>query len=334
MSARRRRWPFALALLLALLAAGLATLHARLPRLVLDRFHRISASMGEDYRGFAGGVEVDVLARHYRLRDVRIVRRDDADGAPLIRIDRLDVYLQPLAQRSRVRVGGVRIELASPGRLGENVPWRHFLEELGPGTRVASVEFDDTALRFHRAAQPGLVVSVDNLRGSIDGLATASAHLQAQGLLMAHAPLRLDARFDPIGPLQALRLRARAHEVELPKLNAFARGWAGLDFNRGEGEFALAIDYDAPRVQGAAAVSLAGVDVFDVRQDLPRRGLLGAVRELFAGAAMASLKDPRTERIEREFAVDVAQPPPQDNLEGVRAVLQAAFAGLGRYLPK
>ena len=334
MKTRRRLWPRVLALLLALLVAGLAVLHAQLPRLVLDRFHRISARMGEDYRGLAGGVDIDVLARHYRLRDLRIVRRGDKDGEPLIRIETVDVYLQPLAQRSRVIVRGVRVDLASPSRLGADVPWRHFLEELAPGTHVARVEFSDAGLRFHQVARPALVITLDNLRGAIDDLTTESAHLDAQGLLMAHAPLHIDASFDPIGPMQVLRLRARAHEVELRKLNDFARAWAGIDFNRGEGEFALAVDYEAPHLTGAAAASLAGVDVFDVQQDLPRRGLLGAVRELFAGATVASMKDPRTDRIEREFAIDARLPPPQDNFEGLRAVLQAALTDLGRYLPE
>lgn len=331
----RKRWPLIVALLLALGVAGLAVFRVQLPRLVLDRFHRVSARMGEDWRGLAGGVDVDVLARHYRLRDVRVVRRAGGDGpAPLLRIERVDVYLQPLARRSRVVVDGVRIDLASPGRLGEGVPWRHFLDELAPGMRVAEVEFRDTGVRFHRASEPKLVVTVDNLHGTLAGLDAVEAHLAAAGLLMAHAPLRLDARFDPDGPLDTLRLRARAHEVELPKLNAFAQRWARLDFNRGEGEFALAIDYRAPQVRGALAASLAGVDVFDVQQDVGRGGLLGAVRELFAGAAVATMKDPRTDRIEREFALDARVAPPADNLEGLRAVLQAAFTGLGRHLPE
>ena len=333
MKARRRRWPFVLALLLAALAAGLVVLRMQLPRLVLDRFHRISARMGEDYRGLAGGVDVDVLARHYRLRDVRVVRRAAEEDTPLIRIDTVDVYLQPLAQRSRVVVAGVRVALLSPAQLGEGVAWRHFLEELGPGTRVENVQFHDAALSFRQSAAPSLVITLDNLHGAIDGLAADSAHLEAQGLLMAHAPLRLDARFDPIGPMQTLRLRARAHEVELPRLNDFARAWAGIDFNRGEGELALAVDYEAARIRGAAAASLAGVDVFDVQQDVGGRGLLAAVRELFAGAAVASMKDPRTEHIEREFAIEAQLPPPEDNFEGLRAVLQAALADLGRYLP-
>lgn len=334
MKARRRRWPFVLALLLVLLAAGLAVLRMQLPRLVLDRFHRVSARMGEDYRGLAGGVDVDVLARHYRLRDVRIVRRGAESGTPLIRIDTVDVHLQPLAQRSRVVVEGVRVTLQSPAQLGEGVAWRHFLEELGPGTRVENVQFHDAGLSFRQAATPALVITLDNLHGAIDGLASESAHLEAQGLLMAHAPLRVDARFDPIGPLDTLRLRARAHEVELPRLNDFARAWAGIDFHRGEGELALAVDYEPPRIRGAAAASLAGVDVFDVQQDVGKPGgLMAAVRELFAGAAVASMKDPRTEHIDREFAIDAQLPPPEDNFEGLRAVLQAALTDLGRYLP-
>jgi len=179
------------------------------------------------------------------------------------------------------------------------------------------------------------VITVDNLHGTFDGLATAAAHLEAEGLLMAHAPLRLDATFDAQGPLDALRLRARAHEVELQRLNDFARAWARLDFNAGEGELALAVDYADRRASGAAAASLTGVDIFDLQQDVGgKQGLLAAVRELFAGASAALMKDPDDRRIEREFAIDARlDEVPDDNLEGLRAVLHAALADLGRYRP-
>ena len=329
-----RRGPCALAVLLALGVGAAAWWQARLPALVLDRFHRISARMGEDYVGVAGGVDVDLFARRYRLRDVRVLRRAAGGGdVPLVTADTVVVHVQPLARRSRVVVEGVRLQLIAPQQLGAGVPWRAFLDELAPGTRMTDVEFRDVGVRMSRATERDLVVTLDNLHGALTGLDGDEARLQAVGLLMAHAPLRVEAHFGARGPVHALRLRARAHEVELAKLNAFALRWARIDFHRGEGEFALAVDYAAPRVSGAATASLAGVDVFDLQQDVGAQGLLSTVRELVAGAAVARMKDPDSGRIEREYRIEADVAPSDDPLEGARAVLQAALLDLGRYLP-
>ena len=152
---------------------------------------------------------------------------------------------------------------------------------------------------------------------------------------MAHAPLSVNVQFDAQGSLDALRLRARVHELELPKLDRFARRWARLDFQGGEGEVWLALDWAPPRVHGVARAILSDVDVFDVQQDVGERGVLGAVRELIAGAGVALMKEPGSRRIEREFAIDArVADVPDDNFDGLREVLQAAFADLGRYLPE
>lgn len=96
----------------------------------------------------------------------------------------------------------------------------------------------------------------------------------------------------------------------------------------------LAIDFVGPEVTGVATVSLMGLDVFGVRQDFLDGHLLAAVRELFAGAWVAAMKDPQSLRIEREFAFDAQAQPPDDNLEGLRSVMQQAFARLGRHIPR
>jgi len=326
---RRRLWLGAVALAVVLaIAAGYAWTQA--PRWLLERYHRVMAEqLPEGMEARVGGIDVDFVGPSYRMRDVEIVQ----GGKRLVSVGRVDVILHPVARNAQVAVHGVRMALQSPGRVGENVPWRRLLDELAPRMQVQRVDFDDTAIAFRRAAEPALAITLDNLHGVLAGLDRDEATLEAEGLLMAHAPLRLQATFDPQGPIDALRLRARAHEVELPKLNEFAQRWARLDFNRGEGELALSLDYAPPRVRGAAGVSLAGVDVFDVQQDVGRgRGLFAAVRELFAGAAVAGMKD-EDGRIEREFAIDAAVEPEDDNLASLRAVLHAALADLGRYLP-
>jgi hypothetical protein len=328
----------AAALSLALATAALVFC-LRLPRLVLDRFHRETARLGEDYRSLAAGVDIDWLAPGYRLRGVRVVRRDGKIATPLLELARVDVRLEPLARRSTVRIDGMRVHwVGGPGgtsQLGEHVPWRRFLDAMAPGTVVQRIDFADARVRFQRAREPALPVTLDNLHGAVDGLAADAAHFQAQGLLMAHAPLRIDARFDPRGPLDTLRLRARAREVELPRINAFARRWARLDFEGGEGEFGLSLDWTPPRIHGALVASLSGVDVSDLREDVGRRGVLGALRELVTGAGVALMQEPRTRRIDREFTIDAPVPAlPEDNLEALQAVLLAAFADLGRYLPE
>lgn len=328
---RRGRTLSVIALAVAL--AGLALLAGawrEAPRWMQERYHRVMAErLPDGFEARLAAVEVDWRARRYRLRGVDLRQ----DGTSLVTVARVDVLLRPLARTARVAVAGARLRLQSPGRVGGGVPWRGLLDELAPGLRIERIDFDDTALEFRRAAEPSLVVTLDNLHGALAGLDAGQATLEADGLLMAHAPLRVQATFDPDGPVDALRLRARAHELELPRLNAFAQRWARLDFNRGEAELVLALAYSPPRVHGAAGASLAGVDVFDLQQDLGRgRNLLAAVHELFAGATVAGMKG-EDGRIEREFAIDASVPPEGDNLASLRAVIDAAVTDLGRYLP-
>ena len=326
---RRRRWLLLLALAGLVLAGAALVLHARLPGLLLDRFHRDTARLGADYRALAAGVDVDLLHRRYRLRDVRIVRRDGAIATPLVTMARIDVQLEPLARRSAVHVDGVRWHLVggsgAPTQLGEGIAWRALLESLAPGMPVQRLQFEDVALRFHLARHPALVVTLDNLHGEIDGLATTNANVEAQGLLMAHAPLRLEAGFDPQGAPDSFRLRARAHEVELARFDAFLRRWGKLGVQAGAGSLGLALDWTPPRVHGAVSASFTGVETS--RHSSDARGMLDAMRD-WIGAGTGP------QRIDREFAIDArVDALPDDNFEGLRALLDAAFAGLGRYLP-
>ncbi len=344
---RRRRWPLILlAALLVLLAAG-ALAYRALPGLVLDRFHRVSARMGESYAGRAGGIDVDLFARRYVLRDVIVQRRDDVAHPPLAEVKSVEVTIDPFERASVVRVDGARIHLiAADGaarQFGEGIAWRHFLDELAPAAPVQRVEFRNVAVDFHEAQRPALVVTLDALKGAFSSLTTAPsattplpAHVDADGLLLAHAPIAFALDFDPIGPLDGMRLRARAREVDLPRLNQFARVWARIDFAGGEGELALRADYSPTRVQGAAQVDLENVDVFDWRQDVAQenQGLLRTTREMLAGARVALMGRDESGRIEREFAIDESLDGlPPDNLEGLRAVLEAAFLDLARHAP-
>lgn len=331
----RSRIRLAVGTLLLVAAAGLAIAWAWLPRTILDRYQRISATMGEDYRGRADAVHLQW--RGYALRDVVVERRDGAIETPLIRVREVRVRLDPVARRATVELEGLRLHLVAPGngtaQLGERVPWRQFLDELAPGFTMHRVSAAEAELELRLPGLAHAPLHVDQLAFVLDALDAvptaqkpAPARIDAHARLLEHASVDLQAVFDPEDRMQRLNADLRLADLDLPRFDAYARFWRGVDFESGRGTAQLRFTAQDGRARGRFVATLTGVDVFDAREDLGRDGdgLLAAARDLFAGGAAVA----RDGRLQVEEPLDARVDLPDDNLEGLQAVLALALTSI------
>lgn len=307
-----------------------------LPHHLLARYLRVTAVMGDDYRGQAAGAHL--LPSGYALREVVVGRRDERGDVPLIRVQELRVRLEPLARRARVELDGLQLQLVAPGagpaQLGAGVAWRRFLDELAPGFAVDQVRAADARLELHLPALESAPLQLDLRELTLAGLDArpspgrpAPARIEVRGRMLGHARVELDGVFDPDAQMQRFNAELRIDALDLPRLDAYARYWRGIDFEAGRGTARLRFTAQDGRVRGRFVAVLDDVDVFDAREDFGRDGdgLLAAARELVAGGVAAT----RGRRLEVEQTLDARIELPEDNLEGLRAVLEIAFASLG-----
>lgn len=336
--AKRKMIAAGAALLLAMLV--FAVLYALLPGLLLERYRREVADLG-DYHGRAERVDVSLAGLRYRLHGVRIERRDGAPDQPLLQAE-VETRLYPLQRRSEVHVHALQLHLHDAGvagrsQLGEGVPWRHLLDALAPSMLpVSRVELRDASLSVTTPRAPHAPIRIDQLHATLSGLTDATdarhpmpASIQAEARALAHAPLSLRVHFDPSGPMRRMQMQLQVAPIELSRLDPWADAWGGIDFERGVARAQLQLGSIGAQVDGGLQLTLDDVDVFDARRDLrgDGDGVLRAARELLfgAGAALATSRGGPLE-IERDVAAEIALP--QDNLDGLRAALVAGLQAL------
>jgi hypothetical protein len=322
---------------LLIVVASVAAVAWWLPGGILDRYHRISATMGDDYQGQAGDATVHL--RGYSLHDVVVVRRDDAIQTPLIRAREVRVNLDPLRRRADVVVDGLQLHLVASGdgveQLGAGVPWRRLLDELTPGFSTHRIVASDATAELKLPGLGHAPLPVDQLRFTLEGLderptetRPAPARITATGRMLHHATLELEGIFDPDERMQRLNAELRIEAIELARLDAYARFWRGIDFEAGTATASLRLTAQDGRTRGRFVASLRDIDVFDAREDLGRDGdgLLHAARELLtAGGAALSASDGR---LEIDQTLDVRIELPEDNLDGLRAILAQSLVSI------
>jgi hypothetical protein len=227
---------------------------------------------------------------------------------------------------------GLRLHLVASDRgveqLGEGVAWRHFLDELAPGFAVRRVAASDAQIELRLPGLAHAPLPFDHVEFELDGLDAqpsdarpAPASISATARLLAHAPVQFNGVFDPDGTMQRLNAEIRIDAIDLARLDPYTRFWRGIDFEAGSATAALRFTAQDGRVRGRFETHLRDIDVFDANEDLGRDGdgLLRAARELFVGGGAASMA--RDGRLDIEQSIDSRIELPDDNLEGLRAVL-------------
>lgn len=310
---RRYGWPLKalLTLLLLLLVAQLT-----LPWLIRDYLNGKLAEMGE-YRGHIDDIDLAWWRGAYRINGLSIVKADGSVPVPLLDAPGIDLAVswqalwQDRAVVARVVFEAPELNFVDGGadkrqsQTGAGTDWRDQLNKLLPIT-LNELRVLDGRIAFHNFTSTPRVdldasqvnASLYNLTNVADSQGERVARFEGRARLLGHAPLEVEATFDPFKNFEDFQLRLRARDIDLPRLNDLARAYGRFDFRRGQGDLVIEARADNAQLSGYIKPLLHDVDVFDWRQDVENedKGVLRALWEALVGGGETLLKNQRRDQ--------------------------------------
>lgn len=288
----------------------LVLLHFSLGYIARYMLNQNMAEMGE-YTGKVEQVDVYWWMGSYRIHDLDIKKRQGDIQVPLLKAPLVDIAISwPALLHKRALVAVVVFtepELNfvdgttdAQRQTGEGVDWRERLRDQ------VLIEIDELRVENGRLAfrnftsEPQVNVYASSVNFTVLNLTTArteqserSASLEGTADFLDHAPLEIEAAFDPMVQMENFEFRLRVTAVELPELNDFASAYANFDFRAGTGELVLETEAREGELTGYIKPLLHDVQVFDYEQDIKDRdkSLLRGVWEAIVDVSETVLRN-------------------------------------------
>lgn len=301
---------------LAVIVVLLVILHLSLATLVRTMLNENMAQMG-NYTGEVEDVELFWWRGAYRIHNLTIQKTVGKAQAPFFVAPRIDIALSwrslwdHRALVARVRftdpeLNFIDSKIASDRQTGEGVDWRERLREQ---IRIQIDELQivnaKVALRNFTSEPPvnlyanNLNMTVLNLSTSRESEGTRDASLEGTADLLGHAPMEIEAAFDPLLEMDDFQLRFRVSEVDLTRLNDFASAYGKFDFSSGNGELVIEAQAEDAQLTGYIKPLLRNVEVFDFEQDIQNedKGFFRGLWEALVGASGAVVKNRSRDQI-------------------------------------
>lgn len=308
---RRYRLPILILLSLALL---LVMAHLILPYVIREYLNDKLAVMG-DYRGRIEDVDLAWWRGGYRIDGLKIVKIDRDIPVPFLDAPRIDLSISGRALwYDRAVVGRVEFErpelnfvdggTREESQTGEGVNWRAQLEKLLPITlHELKVVDGQVSFRNFKSDPPvdlkatAINASVYNLT-NLDQKGKRVAHLEGHAQVLGQAPLEAEADFKPLSNLEDFQLRLRVTDVDLTRLNDFARAYGRFDFAAGRGDLVIEAEAENNQLSGYIKPLLRHVEVFNWKQDMDNeeKGFLRGLWEALVGGGETILKNQRKDQ--------------------------------------
>lgn len=309
--------------LLALVIVLLIILHLSLATLVRNLLNDNMAKMG-DYTGHVEAVDLYWWRGAYELHNLNIRKLEGNVRAPLLKAPLIEIAISWKAlweQRALVAVVRftepeltfVDAQNEEDKQVGEGVDWRDKLQEQLPIT-MNELQIVDGVLAFRNfSTDPEVNLYVNDLDLTVYNLSTAEdlegtrdASLDGTGEFLGHAPVEVEAAFDPLVRMEDFSFRLRVTEVDLPRLNDFASAYANFDFEAGSGELVIEASVAGGELEGYVKPLMRDVEIFDFEQDVrnEEKGLLRGVWEALVGGGETILKNQRKDQFATRVTLD------------------------------
>ncbi|TRX73180.1 DUF748 domain-containing protein [Pseudomonas mangiferae] len=340
----KRRYSMPL-LILLILAVLILVLHLALPWLIRDYLNDKLADMGE-YRGHVEDVDLAWWRGAYKINGLNIVKDDGKVPVPLLNAPVIDLSVSWHAlwydHGVVAEVDFYRPELnfvdggsREASQTGTGTDWRQQLEKLLPIT-LNEVRVVDGRITFHNFnSKPQVHLNADQINASVYNLTNVAdakgervAHFEGKAQLLGHAPLEVDAHFEPLSNFEDFDFRLRATGIELKRLNDFASAYGKFDFNAGHGDLVIEATADDGTLSGYIKPLLRDVDVFNWHQDVENKdkGFFRSIWEALVGGTETALKNQKKDQFATR--IDLSGSVHQQDISGLQAffnILRNAF---------
>lgn len=308
---------------LALVIVLLVILHLSLATLVRNLLNDNMAKMG-DYTGHVDAVELYWWRGAYELHNLDISKIEGNLQAPLLKAPLIDIAISWKAlweQRALVAVVRftepeltfVDAQNEKDKQIGEGVDWRVKLQEQLPIT-MNELQIVDGVLAFRNfSTDPEVNLYVNDVDLSVYNLSTAEdlegtrdASMDGTGAFLGHAPVEVEAAFDPLVRMENFAFRLRVTEVELPRLNDFATAYGNFDFEAGSGELVIEASVEGGEINGYVKPLMRDVEIFDFEQDIQNeeKGFLRGIWEALVDGGETILKNQHKDQLATRVTLD------------------------------
>lgn len=278
-------------MVLLIVAAVLVALRIALPYWGVHYLNGKLDRMG-DYRGHMAEIDLALWRGAYVIHELDIVKVDGKVPVPLLKAPRIDLAISwnklfHGALVGRVVFDSPQVNFVDSGGSGESgdeeqaeqagqgVDWRQTLQELFP-MELDEVRVVDGEVHFRNfSSQPKVDVYLRDLDATVTNLTNADrrkgaqiARLHATGSMLDDAPLEMDLSFDPLGKVDDFEFRGKLSNIDLPKLNDFAKAYGRIDIESGRGEIVSELQARERRLSGYVKPLFTDVKIVDWQTDI------------------------------------------------------------------
>jgi hypothetical protein len=322
-----------------LVAIGVAARLAA-PTLVERYVNRQLADMG-DYRGTISGVELQLLAGGYVLRDLTIVEVDSAAQTPFVAMPAMDLKLQWRALFRGQAVGEVVMRdpvlnfVQGPSdeqqQLGTGVNWPQEIRDLFP-FRLNVVEARNGLVTFRA---PGIStddsLTIRDFQARLRNLTNvqgveepAFAEIDVRGGIMGNAPLALTGRLDPNEMTPTFDIDFSIEGARLVDVNPWLREFLKVDAEMGVFSMYAELAAAEGRFEGYVRPILENPQFIDANED--EKGPLRKAWEGLVNVAAKILENRQEEQVATQIPLrGEIENPDVDLLTTMANLLRNAF---------
>jgi hypothetical protein len=311
----KKKFGFAYGVMASVIVA-LVILHLSLASLVRHLLNENMAQMGS-YTGHVERVELSWWRGAYVLHNLNIEKIEGNIQAPLLKAPLIDIAvswktlwekraLVAVVNFTEPEVTFVDAPNEQGKQIGNGVDWRETMQQQVPIT-LNELRIIDGVVAFRNfTTEPQVNLYANDVNLSVHNLGTTEdlegdrdANMRGTAQFLGHAPMEVEAAFDPLVRMQNLDFKLRVSNAELTRLNDFASAYGNFDFQAGTGELVIEVSVADGEIDGYVKPLLRNVEIFNFEQDInnENKGILRGMWEALVGGGGAILKNQRKDQL-------------------------------------